>query len=179
VATRRLLVRLLTFVGGILLVAMLASLASSTWATPAQNDDTWNNTIPDKYSNKSLVGRGESAEFQILVNHPITATDTWYSTVVTDTVDANLQITGLGTTQGSASWTGQDVTFTIGTILPGEWETLKIYVRVNDDAPSGYPVTNTAYMYHTGWVWVASEPKAWMFCVAYQQYMPLSMKRFP
>jgi hypothetical protein len=171
-------VGLLAFVGGILLVAMLASLASSTWATPAQLGGDAGDTIPDKYCDDDLVARGESTEFVILVNHPISPTDTWYSTVVTDAVDANLQITGLGTSQGSASWTGQNVTFTIGTILPGEWEELKIYVRVNDDAEQGHDVYNTAYMKHLGWETVPSSDTL-MCRIAYLQYLPLTMKRFP
>lgn len=168
---------LLGFVGGILVVALLASLASSTWATPAQRPRMSDDTIPDKFCDDDLVARGQSTEMRILVTNPADKPDTWLNTVVTDTVDENLQITGLHTTQGSASWTGREVTFTIGTILPGEWEELKIYVRVNDDAKQGHDVYNTAYMSHVGWSVPSSN--TWMSRIAYQYYLPLAMKRFP
>jgi fimbrial isopeptide formation D2 family protein len=173
---------LLTFVGISLLVAALLSLWSATWATPEQrvrmNGDS--DTIPDKYSDKVLVARGQSAEFEILVTNPSTASDTWTNTVVTDTIDSNLEITGLATTQGSTSWLGQNVTFTIGAMAPGSSVTLNIYVDVEDDAPQGYDVYNTAYMKHDGWVWVPSDPAppAWMFRIAYLQRLPLGMKRY-
>ena len=172
---------LLGFVGSILLIAMLASLASATWATPAQLVGDAGDTIPDKFctDENGFVARGESAEIQILVHCPIT--DTWINTVVTDTVDANLEVTGLGTTQGSASWTGQNVTFTIGTMAPGSTVTLKIYVSVNDDAPQGYDVNNIAHMSHVGWGPIGSdleEGRVWMFRIAYLQHMPLGMRRY-
>ena len=167
---------LLGFVGSILLVALLASLASATWATPAQLESDPNDTIPDKFCDETLVGRGKSAEIQILVHCPIT--DTWINTVLTDSMDANLKITGLGTTKGSASWTGQDVTFSMGTMAPGSSVTLRIYGEVKVDAEQGHDVYNTAYMSHTGWGPVSSG-STWMFKVAYLQHMPLAMKRYP
>jgi hypothetical protein len=170
---------LLGFVGSILLVAVLAALASSTWATPAQLEGDGSDTIPDKFCDDPLVARGQSTEIRILMHCPIT--DTWINTVVTDTVDANLDITGLGTTKGSASWTGQNVTFTIGTMAPGSSVTLSIYVRVNDDAPEGYDVENIAYMKHVGWRTVGSDEEGgqvWMFRVAYAQYIPLWIRRY-
>ena len=169
---------LLGFVGSILLIAMLASLASATWATPAQLEGDPNDTIPDKFCDDIMVGPGQSTEIEILVHCPIT--DTWINTVLTDSIDANLEITGLGTTLGSASWTGQNVTFTIGTMAPGSTVTLKIYVSVNDDAPQGYDVNNIAYMSHVGWGPIGSdleEGRVWMFRIAYLQHMPLGMKR--
>jgi len=168
---------LLGFVGSILLIAVLAALASSTWATPAQLEGDPNDTIPDKYCDDVLVARGQSTEIRILVTNPSSALDTWTNTVVTDTVDANLRITGLGTTKGSASWSGQDVTFTIGTMAPGSTVTLRIYVEVDGDAPQGHDVYNTAYMRHDGWGPVSSG-STWMFRVAYLQHMPLGMKRY-
>ena len=171
-------ISLLAFLGSILLIAVLASLASTTWATPEQIPRMNDDTIPDKYCDDILVGKGQSTEIRIVVSNPSTASDTWLSTVVTDTVDANLQITGLGTTLGSASWTGQGVTFTIGTMAPGSSVTLRIYVEVKGDAEQGHDVYNTAYLSHTGWGPVSSV-STWMFKVAYLQYMPLAMKRYP
>jgi hypothetical protein len=92
-------VGLLGFVGSVLLVAVLAALASSTWATPAQLEGDTSDTIPDKYCDDPFVARGQSTEMRILLHCPIT--DTWLNTVVTDTIDENLEITGLGTSQGS------------------------------------------------------------------------------
>src|SRR4030042_7170035 len=97
---RKKTISLVAFVGTVLLLAVLASLTSATWATPAQNDTT-NNSIPDKYCYDAKVARGQSTEFEILVHCPIT--DTWYNTAVTDSIDANLQVTGLSTTRGYAA----------------------------------------------------------------------------
>jgi hypothetical protein len=168
-------IRLVAFVGTLLLVAVLASLASSTWATPEQKVRADEQTIPQKYCDDDLLAPGQSTEIRILVHCPIT--DTWINTVVTDTVDANLNITGLGTTQGSASWTGQEVTFTIGTMGPGTSVTMRIYVDVKDEAPQGYDVNNTAWMSHTGWGPVHSD-SIWMFQIAYLQHLPLAMRRY-
>jgi len=168
---------LLTFVGATLLVVALLSFGSSTWATPPQLDSPGYDTIPDKFPDKTLVRRGESAEFTILVTNPYTATDTWTNTIVTDTIDSYLDVTGLGTTQGSATWVGQNVTFTIGTLPPDSSVTLNIYVKVKVTAPEGYDVENTAYLTHTGWGPVLSE-LPWMFRVAYDSYLPLGMKRY-
>ena len=167
---------LLGFVGSILLIAMLASLASATWATPAQLEGDAGDTIPDKFCDDIMVGPGQSTEIEILVHCPIT--DTWINTVLTDSIDANLEITGLGTTLGSASWTGQNVTFTIGTMAPGSSETLRIYVEVKGDAEQGHDVYNMAYLSHVGWTVPATETKAFMFRIAYLQHMPLGMKRY-
>jgi hypothetical protein len=171
-------ISLVVLVGTLLLVAVLASLASSTWATPEQIVRANGQTIPQKYCDDDMVAPGQSTEMRILLTNPSSASDTWTSTVVTDTVDENLQITGLHTTQGSASWTGREVTFTIGTMAPGTSVTLRIYVDVKDDARQGYDVNNTAWMSHTGWGPVSSVSTP-MFRVAYLQYLPLTMKRFP
>ena len=167
---------LLAFVGGILLIAALASLASSTWATPAQLGGDPSDTIPDKYCDDPLVARGESTRIRILVHCPIT--DTWINTVLTDSIDANLKVTGLGTTKGSAAWTGQNVTFTIGTMAPGSSETLSIYVEATRDAVQGHDVYNMAYLSHVGWTVPATETYAFMCRIAYLQHMPLAMKRY-
>ena len=176
---RKKTISLAAFVGTVLLLAVLASLGSATWATPEQMVRANDDSIPDKFCDDIMVGPGQSTEIEILVHCPIT--DTWLNTVVTDTVDANLKITGLGTTQGSASWTGQNVTFTIGTMAPGSTVTLKIYVSVNDDAPQGYDVNNKAYVKHVGWRSVGSDEEGgqvWMFRVAYLKHMPLTMRRY-
>jgi hypothetical protein len=65
-------------------------------------------------------------------------------------------------------------------MAPGSTVTLRIYVRVNDDAPEGHDVDNTAYMKHDGWRSVGSdEEDGRVFRVAYDRYVPLAMKRFP
>ena len=112
-----------------------------------------------------------------MVDNPQPAGATWLNTVVTDTVDSNLQILGLSTTQGYAGWADHDVTFTIGTMPPGCLAKLMIYVEVKGDAPQGYDVYNTAYLSHSGWPTVPSEPSHWMSRIAYQQNLPLAMKR--
>lgn len=167
---------LLTFVGATLLVVALLSFGSSTWATPPQLDSPGYDTIPDKSSPKALVRRGESTEFTILVTNPYSATDTWTNTVVTDTIDSYLNITGLGTTQGSATWVGQNVTFTIGTLAPDSEVTLKIYVKVSCTAPEGYDVENTAYLTRAGQE--DQSPLPHMFRIAYDSYLPVGMKRY-
>jgi hypothetical protein len=182
---RKKLTSLAAIVGSVLLLALLASLASITWATPDQ-DDTSNDTIPDKSCADTKVAGGQSTQFTILVNHPTTYTDTWYSTFLTDTIDANLQVTGLSTSRGYATWTGQDVTFTLGTMYPGDEAALSIDVTVRDDAPQGYEVTNTAHLKHVGWETINSTDtppegtaaSPWMFIVSYEQKLPLAMRRY-
>jgi hypothetical protein len=167
---------LLGFVGSMLLLVVLAALGSTTWATPAQLEGDPADTIPDKYCDDPLVMRGDSTEFEILVNHPVSPTDTWYSTVITDSIDPNLEVTSVGTTRGSATWTDNMVTFTLGTMVPGDSATLSIDVMVDADAPQGYDVYNTAYMSHVGW----SVPSSvtWMCRIAYEQNLPLGMRRY-
>lgn len=171
---------LLTFVGATLLVVALLSFGSSTWATPTQLNSPGDDTIPDKSSPRALVGRGQSTEFTILVTNPDDEPDTWANTIVTDTIDSYLNVTGLDTTQGSATWAGQNVTFTIGTLPPGSSVTLTIYVKVKDTAPKGYDVENTAYITRAGWVLKPSDPEIpHMFYVAtYESYLALGMKRY-
>ncbi len=167
---------LLTFVGATLLVVALLSFGSATWATPPQLNSSGDDTIPDKSSDKTLVRRGESAEFTILVTNPDDEPDTWKNTVVTDTIDSYLNVTGIGTTQGSATWAGQNVTFTIGTLPPGSSVTLKIYVKVKGTAPGGYDVENTAYLTRAGQE--DESPVPHMFRVLYDSYLPVGMKRY-
>lgn len=169
---------LVALMGTMLLLAVLASLVSTTWATPEQRvRANGGDTIPDKFCDDPWVARGGSTQIEILVTNPVTATDTWYNTVVTDAVDANLRISGVWTGQGYASWTDGEATFDIGTMPPGTEVILKLYVQVNDDATQGHEVYNTAYMSHTGWGPIASD-STWMFTVAYEQYLPLSMRRY-
>jgi hypothetical protein len=169
---------LLAFVGSMLLLVLLAALASTSWATPAQLEGDTSDTIPDKfcYDENGFVARGESTEFEILVNHPISPTDTWYNTVITDNIDLNLEVTGVDTTRGNATWTDHTVTFTLGTMVPGDSATLNVDVTVNDDAPQGYDVYNTAYMSHVGWSVASSD--TWMCRIAYEQRLPLAMRRY-
>ncbi len=178
---RKKITSLAAIMGSVLLLAVLASLASSTWATPGQND-IGGDTIPDKYCPDTDLARGKSTQFTILVNHPMSPTDTWYSTFLTDTIDANLQVTGVGTTRGSGTWVGQDVTFTLGIMYPGDLATLTIDVTVRGDAPQGYEVNNTAYLKHLGWPTIEStdpptNSSPWMFNVYYEQQLPLAMRR--
>jgi hypothetical protein len=184
---RKKLNSLAAIVGSVLLLALLASLASITWATPTQNGPS-NDTIPDKFcvATHPMVAGGQSTQFTILVNHPTDYPDTWYDTYLTDTIDANLQVTGLSTTRGSATWTGQDVTFTLGTMYPGDEATLTINVTVRDDAPQGYVVSNTAHLKHVGWDTINStDPpptgtpaSPWMFDVSYEQKLPLALRSY-
>jgi hypothetical protein len=167
---------LVAFVGTLLLLAALASMASSTWATPEQRVRANDDTIPDKACDDDLLRRGDSSDYVIVVSHPMSPTDTWYDTVLTDTIDANLQITGLSTTRGYAAWTDHQVTFTLGTMVPGDWARLEIHFTLKDDAPFGYIVQNVAYMHHQGWDWIPSEPMPVTFTVGYENYMPLSLR---
>lgn len=169
---------LVALAGTALLLAVLASLVSTTWATPEQRVRTnGGDTIPDKYCDDVWVARGGSTQIEILVTNPVTATDTWYNTVVTDAVDSNLRIAGVWASQGYASWTDGEATFDIGTMPPGTEVTLRLYVWVDEGATPGYEVYNTAYMSHTGWGPVESD-STWMFTVAYEQYLPLAAKRY-
>ncbi len=171
---------LAAIVGSILLLALMASLASTTWATPAQND-TVSYAVLEKYCPDTMVARGQSTQFTILVYNVMTLTQTWYSTVLTDPIDANLQVTGVGTTHGYATWVGQDVTFTLGTMYPGAEAILTINVRVREDAPQGHDVTNIAYLKRSGYPTVNSGdfPSSRMFRVCYEQELPLAMRRYP
>jgi fimbrial isopeptide formation D2 family protein len=182
---RKKLTSLAAIVGSVLLLALLASLASITWATPTQNGPS-DDTIPDKLCTDTMVARGKSTQFTIMVNHPMSPTDTWYDTYLTDTIDANLRVMGIGTSRGYATWTGQDVTFTLGTMYPGDEATLTIDVTVRDDAPQGYVVSNTAHLKHVGWDTINStDPpptgtpaSPWMFDVSYEQMLPLTMRNY-
>jgi hypothetical protein len=171
---------LAAIVGSMLLLALMASLASTTWATPAQNDTAYYPVL-DKCCSDTMVARGQSTQFTIMVNHPISYPDTWYSTVLTDPIDANLQVTGVGTTRGYATWVGQDVTFTLGTMYPGDEAILTIDVRVREDAPAGYDVTNIAYLKRSGYPTVESGDTLlppWMFSICYEQKLPLAMRGY-
>jgi hypothetical protein len=168
---------LVAFVGTLLLLAALASMASSTWATPEQRVRANDDTIPDKYCDPTWLMPGESTEIRIVVTNPDSALDTWYTTLVTDAVDSNLRIAGVWSSQGYASWTDGDVTFDIGTMTPGTEVTLRLYVEVNDDATPCHDVYNTAYLTHVGWGPVLSE-NSWMFRIACERYVPLSIKHY-
>jgi len=172
---------LAAIVGSVLLLALMASLASTTWAKPVRTEIP---AIPvlAKYCSDTFVARGQSTQFTTLVDHLIWPTDTWYSTVLTDPIDANLQVTGVGTTRGYATWVGQDVTFTLGTMYPGDLATLTIDVRVRGDAPQGYEVTNIAYLKRCGYPTIKSTDtllSPWMFSICYEQKLPLAMTRYP
>jgi hypothetical protein len=168
---------MVALLGTALLLAALASMASNTWATPEQRVRANDDTIPDKTCDDDWVARGESTQIEILVNNPASALDTWYDTVVTDTVDSNLRIAGVWASQGYASWTDGEATFDIGTMPPGTEATLRLYIWVDEDATPCYDVYNTAYLTHVGWGPVSSG-STWMFRIACEQYMPLSMKGY-
>ncbi len=184
---RKKLTSLAAIVGSVLLLALLASLASTTWATPTQNGPS-NDTIPDKscMDDNAMVARGESTQFRILVHHPTDYPDTWYDTYLTDTIDTNLLVIGIGTTRGYGTWTGQDVTFTLGTMYPGDEAALTIDVTVREDAPQGYEVTNTAHLKHLGWDTINSTDtppvgtpaSPFMFNVPLEQRLPLALRRY-
>jgi fimbrial isopeptide formation D2 family protein len=144
---------------GLLLVAML-SIVPSAWATPPQGTAAQQTvTVPPiKSSDKALVSPGENLVFEILVNNPATASDTWTSSVVTDEVDSNLRIDNVITTQGTASWVGQTVTVNIGDVPPGTNVTIRIYCTVRASAPIGYEVVNSALLAHSGYPPRASTP---------------------
>ena len=163
--------------GSSLLVAVLLLLRAATWAAPEQTPGLYGVPVLFKFSDKTLVPPGQSAEFLIMVDNPQPAGDTWLDTVVTDTVDSNLKVTGVGTSQGYAGWTDGYVTFAIGTMPPGRTVNLTIYVEVKADAPQGCDVYNTAYMKHVGWGLIPSDSNPWMFRIAHLQHMPLTMRR--
>jgi len=174
---RRKKMGLVALMGTVLLLAVLASLVSTTWATPEQGvRANGGDTIPDKFCDDTWVARGKSTQIEILVTNPDSALDTWYNTVVTDAVDSNLRIGGVWTSQGYASWADGEATFDIGTMPPGTEVTLRLYVWVDEGATQGHDVYNTAYMTHTGWGPVSSG-STWMFKIAHAQYLPLSIKR--
>ncbi len=170
------------FVAATLVMVALLSFGSSSWATPTQGVRLYDDTVPDKSPDVDWKKRGESAVFTIGVTNPVTATDTWWNTVATDTVDSYLDITSVSTTQGSTAWVGQDVTFTIGTMAPGSSVTLEIDVEVGADAPNGYDVENIVCVKHVGYRTFCSDedPEAdiHMFYVYHHRYLPLGMKRY-
>jgi hypothetical protein len=159
-------------------MAVLFCLTLATWAAPDRSPGLYSIPVLFKFSDEPLVAPGQCAQFRIGVVNPPPSGQTWLSTVVTDTIDPNLRVTSVGTSQGFAGWSDGDVTFTIGTVPPGRTVKLTVDVEVKGDAPKGYDVYNTAYMSRMGWPTIPSWTSPWMFRVAYLQHMPLTMSRF-
>jgi uncharacterized repeat protein (TIGR01451 family) len=65
--------------------------------------------------------------------------------VITDTLNSYFTINNAETSKGTASVSGQTVTFTIGTVNPGETVTLRIYVTITGVPPDGI-LSNTAFL---------------------------------
>ncbi|TKJ31571.1 MAG: hypothetical protein CEE40_00680 [Chloroflexi bacterium B3_Chlor] len=167
---------LLVFVGTGLVVAALAYLGSSAWATPGQTDEQ--KTVPapaTKSVDKTLVLPGHDVEFDLSVKVPAGSLP-WENVVLTDTIDSYLTIRGAFSEQGGTEIVGQTVTATIGTIPEGTI-TVWIYVTVKPGAPHGQVITNTAYVNADEFPAVeVSEPVT--ITVGYPRYLPLVMKGY-
>lgn len=168
---------LLAFVGVGLVVVALLSLASSTWATPAQDATHGTVTIPPfKTVDKPVVVVGDLAVYEIeLKNPPKIPPWTWDNVVVTDTIDSRLGIYGIMSTQGTVFVDGQDVTINVGEMPSGTTNTISIYVRVESGNP-GDVIENIAYIPRPGWP--PLESSAEETTVGIPAYIPLVLKAY-
>ena len=133
--------RFLAFVGVALVVAALLSFSSSAWATPAQNHAQQQSVPPIKTADMTVVCPGENFIFKITFR---AGPEDWYNVVVTDDLDPLLTIDAVWTSHGTASHVGQLVTVDIGDITAGTTVTVRITCTVQDGAPAGFRIDNTA-----------------------------------
>ena len=90
-----------------------------------------------------LGAPGEALIWQITLTN--TGDQAATNVVITDTLNSYFRINNVETSKGTASVSGQTVTFTIGTVNPGESVTLRIYVTITGVPPNGI-LSNTAYL---------------------------------
>ncbi len=148
------------------MVVALLILASAAWAATAQGTasasvgaptiDPAAGVPPVKIADEAVVIPEGHIVYQVLLTNPVSASDTWTNTVVIDTIDSSLRIDDVGTTRGTPSWAGQDVTVSIGDMSPGTMATVTISVTVKSTATRAYRIANTAYLSHSGEPSVAS-----------------------
>ena len=90
----------------------------------------------------SQASTGQLFNFTIKVTNDGLAAAT--SSYLTDTLPTVLTITGASTTRGTYSISSNTITFTIGTISPGQTVTLGILAQVNSTATGNVNYTNSA-----------------------------------
>jgi hypothetical protein len=122
-------------------VALLSFISPSAWATPAQEHSQQQSIPPVKEADMTVVCPGEDFVFTISFR---AGPEDWYGVVVTDNLDPLLKITGVSTSQGTAGYVGQVVTVNVGYVPAGTTVTITIDCTMQDTAPAGFRIDNTA-----------------------------------
>jgi uncharacterized repeat protein (TIGR01451 family) len=95
-----------------------------------------------KLADPALAKPGETVTYTITVTNRGTAPG--YSVVVTDPVPSVLRVIRAETTQGTYTINGQQVTFNLGTLLPGRTITMRVYAEIRPGVVPPIDTVNTA-----------------------------------
>lgn len=95
-----------------------------------------------KSVNPPFAVPGESVTWTITISNP--GSIAVNNVQMQDTMPAEVAIQNVSATAGSASFSGQAVNFSIGTLNPGASVTITINTRVRDDAALPFVITNRA-----------------------------------
>lgn len=90
---------------------------------------------------------GESATWTITISNP--GSIAINNVQVTDTMPAEVEILSVSATAGSVSHSGQTVSFSIGSLAPGQSVTITVQTRVRDNVAVPFIITNQACMTST------------------------------
>ena len=132
---------LLALMAVALVIVALLSFSPVAWATPAQKHAQQQSIPPSKTADMQVVCPGENFVFEIAFR---AGPEDWYNVVVTDDLDPLLEILGVWTSHGTASYSGQLVTVDVGDLSAGDTVTIRITCTVEEGAPAGFRIDNTA-----------------------------------
>ncbi len=90
---------------------------------------------------------GESATWTITISNP--GSIPINNVQVTDTLPAEVEILSVSASAGSVSHSGQTVSFSIGSLAPGQSVTITVQTRVRDNVAVPFIITNQACMTST------------------------------
>jgi uncharacterized repeat protein (TIGR01451 family) len=125
-----------------MVVAALATLASSSWAAPAQQPSRQQSVPPFKTADKETVDAGDQLVFEVRFRNELQLTNA----VVTDDVDPYLRIDDVTVTPtpDDLDVSGQSVTVKYDPLPAGTWVTIRIECTVRDTVPAGRVMVNEA-----------------------------------
>ena len=101
-----------------------------------------------KFVDKTLALPGETVTFTITLTNNGTAPAT--NVVVTDPINDPLLVTGASATQGTFAINANVVTFSVGSVTPGQLITLIVVTKVRADVKPPSDVINTATLNNNG-----------------------------